>query len=227
MSPAAFVMQLARGEGYADGPLLPACRLDAGSGESYGVEAIIASFRRAPLAFAAQDDRIETSRHLALFHFSREDQGSALFADLHDGRIARLWRLSPRVPAEVERHISVPFSCDLTREQPSGVHFSPSEHPDLDAGAANHIMNTARMYARSNAPGERTRCFVLRAFSCSDRAAALIACFRSRDEGVRTAGFSYAGAALRFSGDRLLQSRVISDSCGEGCNADSSWTPRL
>lgn len=222
---------LARGERPLTDSLIGTCRLEGLGGEAYAEEAIVESFRNAPIAFDAADDRIATPMHAALFHTAPNGDTTALIADLYDGHVGRIWRLGPGQPIAAERAVSVPFDPDL-HQQRGDVQFSADEHPDLHPDAAAHVVATAKALARDwseseGAPAHRTRCFVVRAFSDGDRGVALLAVYRFGGGTRRSIDFTHSAIRFRFSGETLLDSQIVHDVASSSVVSADNWAPRI
>ena len=209
-----------------DGELLPPCRLEAFGVEAYGEEAIIQSFRRAPLEISASAEVIVAEGHIALFEGEH-----ALVADLHGEDIARIWRLGPGDPAIGERAIGVPFDPDLWQSR-RDVALRREDHPALSedgAAAAEAIgRDLARKWQSGGGPGDyRVRPFLLRAFSADERGAALFAIYRLGPLAQRSAGFSLVAARFQVAGGKLSGYAVIRDQAGESAVQNALWRPRV
>ncbi len=226
MSPVTTILALARGERPIVGVLGP-CRLTAFGGEGYGEEAILDSFRSAPLSLADIDGNVVVAPgHVALFHGD-----SAIVADICGGWIARLWRLGPGTPVEAEPAVSVPFDPDLAQLR-GELLFRAADHPALTHGG-EAVATIGRSIASAWHPADgpaphRTRAFVVRAFDNGTDGAALFAVHRVGPGIVRTSGFSFAAARFRLGPQgMLLDSRIVFDRAGEAAAAAAPWRPRL
>ncbi|MES2898235.1 MAG: hypothetical protein V4723_00835 [Pseudomonadota bacterium] len=209
-----------------DGELLPPCRLEAFGVESYGEEAIVQSFRSAPLAISSSAQVIAAEGHLALF-----DGEHALFADLYGEDIARIWRLGPGQPAVAEPAIGVPFDPDLWQAR-RDVAMRAEDHPALSVAGAGAVEEIGKDLARKWESGEgagdyRVRPFVLRAFSDGERGAALFAVYRLGPLARRSAGFSLVAASFQVAGGKLAAYAVIRDQAGEAAVQQAPWQPRV
>ena len=180
--------------------LLHSCRLEVGGFDAFGVEAISDAFRTDPVsldgATIAEDP----------MHFAAVTGDQALFADLYDGNIGRLWRAGRPAPHAPEPFVAVPFDPDLTQAR-GDIQFASSDHPNLADGEAR--AREAGLAILAHDPGAwRSRGFCLRAFGNAGRGAALFAVYRMSGERVRTSGFGYAvaiwdGAELQFAVDAI------------------------
>lgn len=235
-----------------DGELLPPARLQAFGVEFIGEEAIVHSFRQAPLVLASDADVIAANGHLAVF-----DGASVLFADLYGEDIARLWRLGPGEPGSAEPFIGVPFDPDLWQAR-RDVALRAADHPALSSEGVDAVAAIGRDLARrwplnggrassadgashplgaSEAADYRVRPFVLRAFSvgadAADAAAgdgqgaALFAVYRLGPAAERTAGFTLAAAHFHVSGGQLAGYTLVRDVAGEAALAAAPWQPRV
>jgi hypothetical protein len=214
---------LARGERVADA-LLPPCRLEALGAEHHGEEAVVASFRRAPLQLSDAADVVEAEGQIALF-----EGDTALFADLHGRHIARLWRLGPGEPAAREPAIGVPFDTDLVQSR-RGLAARAEDHPQLSAAGFAAIEAIGAQIAHGWSPQDgpaqlRVRPFLLRAFTAGAQGAALFAVHRLGGGAVRSTGFAYAAARFRTGGGGG-DARIIRDIAGEAGAVAAEWRPR-
>ena len=108
----------------ANNSILPSCRLEWGGIEAYGEEAISEAFRASPLK---GDVHFVECAHACLL---RVNEG-ALFADLFDHRVGRLWRVGKASSNKPEPRLSMPFDPDLQQERGS-IQFRLADHPSLD-----------------------------------------------------------------------------------------------
>lgn len=195
--------RLAAGERPVGDWLLGSCALTTASGDAYGEEAIVAAFAAAPATLAAV---VDTPRGTALF-----GTGAALFADVYNGHVARLWRVGGAglPPA---RRVDVAFDPDLA--QPRGdVFVDPAA--GLDAAAAERLTAAVLPLVRTADDNVfRRRAFVVRTLAVDARVAALVALYTASPAGI---GFRYAAVSL--AGDDVT---VVADG-----PLDPSWTPRL
>ena len=189
--------------------LLNNCKLEWAGCEIYGEEAIGESFRASPIA-AAGDQLFLESPHQAAWFVGE----AALFADLYDGRIGRLWRIGPGTPPPREPSVSVAFDPDL-RQSRGGLYARAEDHPLLSSA---HLTLVQAAGQDLIAPGVstaqfRARAFLLRAFSTGDHAAALYAVHRLSGGAVRSSSFSFAACFFRAttSGASLFASREFSN----------------
>lgn len=171
--------------------LLGNCRCEWGGGEAYGEEAILELFREHPVDIA-DGEMIQDATALACFK-----RDTALFADLHEGRIGRLWRIGPGGGAPIEPAVAVASDPDL-RQARGDVLFRAADHPGLASDAATAVIagGNALIGRIDHGPLHRARAFVLRALGTADRAAALYSVQRLGGGAVRTSGFGYAAALV-------------------------------
>ena len=217
MSAAQALRRLARGERPGDA-LLHTARLEALGSEHYGEEAILVSFRAAPLALTESATLLETPGFCALV-----DGQAALFAELADDNIVRLWRLSDGTPTAAERAVAVAFDPDLSQSRGT-VLFSPGDHPALASDAAERVLQAARNAAEQRdaaLPALRTRVFVVRAFGSATQGAALFAVYRLSGAEMLSSGFAMALAWWTPDIEGLVR-----DSAGEADAATRAWSPR-
>jgi hypothetical protein len=205
---------LAAGE-RPPGGLLHSCRFEGFGGEAYGEEAIVERFRAAE--FDLPDDAVafQADGHAAIFAGD-----CALFADVAEGGISRLWVLSDDEVAKPEPGVSVVFDPDLSQARGDFL-FAASDHPALDAGGAAKVEALGASIARDD-PGYRTRAFAIRAFGEAARGAALFAVHRLQGDDTRTSGFACAAVCWGETG-----TMVVRDRAGEDAIARAAWTPRI
>jgi hypothetical protein len=213
------IRQLATGA-RPTGGLLHGARLSALGIETYGEEAIVESFRAAPLNLSDEATILEASGHLAIF-----DGDNALFADVATGGIARLWRLSAAEPVPDEPGIAVVFNPDLTQAR-GDIFFAASDHPALATDAEAAVMRAGRALTHDPAEDDlgifRARTFVTRAFSDASGGAVLFAVYRLAGGPTRQSGF--AMAAARWNADGMA---IVRDIAGEDAITLRDWTPRI
>lgn len=225
MSAKAALLALAAGQRPA-GALLPPVRLHAGGAEYFGEEAVVHAFRGAPIAFSSAAEIVEANGHIAIF-----EGENALVASLYGDLIARLWRLGPGAPGELEPALGVPFDTDM-RQSRVDVAFRAEDHPALTANAAAAVESIGRDIAHGWSEGHgagayRTRPFVIRAFSNGDCGAALFALFQLGSDAVRSAGFTFAAARFNFADSDVTEYQIVRDLAGEAAVAAATWRTRV
>lgn len=208
------------GRGHRHPALLENARLETGGGEGFGQEAILAHFTRHPLDLS-DAVWIETPSGFATFADDR-----ALFGDLYDGHIARLWRLDPVAGEMPEPAVSVAFDPDL-RQARQGVAARIEDHPGLDPTRFDALVAAGRSLLTLRTADEaaplRARAWLLRAFAGPDGAAGLFATHAVGDEVERrSAGFTFAAALVAGSDVTLVR-----DGAGEAHRRVAPWRPRL
>jgi hypothetical protein len=214
MSAVETLTVLMRGDHPTAG-LLHTCRLEGCGGESYGVEAIVENFRVLPMAEGADQLVFEDDTHMAVF-----DGEDAVFADVIEGNIARLWRLGSDDFLTLEPGISVSFDPDLVQER-RGFFFDAALHPTLSDDAVEKLTTIGQELARDDG-AYRTRIYALRAFGSADRGAALFAVYRLDGDGARTSGFTHAAVAWGAS-----ETHVVHDLAGQAALSIQPWTPHV
>ena len=204
---------LCAGQRPGDDGLLGNGRLEWGGGEAYGEEAILESFRAAPIDPARGDLVIGTTAAAWV------GADSALVADLYDGRIGRLWRLGTGPSPVPEPAIAVAFDTDL-RQKRGDVAFRAADHPALDVVAHDAVTaaGQALLHVDQIPALHRARAFVVRAFLADETTVALYAIHRLTGEAPRRAGFGYAIALIEAG----AAPRLIVDPW-----SPTDWTPRL
>lgn len=181
--------------------LLHSCRLEVGGFDAFGVEAIGDAFRCDPVVLdgaAVVEDAM---------HFATVAGDQALFADLYDGNVGRLWRAGRPAPHTPEPFVAVPFDPDLMQAR-GDVQFAASDHPKLLPEAGARVRESGLAILAQDPSAWRSRAFCIRAFGEAARGAALFAVYRMSGERVRTSGFGYAvaiwdGAEVQFAVDAI------------------------
>ena len=171
--------------GNTKGRVLEACRLEVGGFDAFGIEAIGDAFRRDPIQFD------EARTIWDLMHFAAIADNQALFADLYDGNIGRIWRVGRSAPHEPEPFVLVPFGPDLGQAG-GDVAFAPADHPALAKDAHIRVRDAGQAILDADPAAWRSRVFCIRAFGTANRGAALFALYRMNSGRVRAAGFGYA-----------------------------------
>jgi hypothetical protein len=217
------LQQLAAGKRPVSG-LLHTARLEAMGVEAYGEEAIVESFRRAPMLISDPAKVVIAPGNLAIF-----DKHQALFADCYGDNISRVWRLGKGDPIESERGVSVVFDVDLAQMR-GDVFVAASDHPTLTPDALTAVISAGQALARDDDPSDdrgsayRSRAFVVRAFGTAAEGAALFAVYRLG--GIPTAArwSGFAMAAAHWTNDEV---EIVRDIAGEAALARRLWTPRI
>lgn len=214
MSALETLTALMRGEHPRSG-LLHNCRLEGCGSASYGVEAIVENFRVLPMANMTDHLAFEDAAHIAVL--AGEE---ALFADLIDGNVARLWRMGSDDFRTAERGVSVSFDPDLVQKRQDFL-FDPEIHPALSSNAFERLTVIGQGLA-ANDGAYRTRVYALRAFGTADRGAALFAVYRLDGDSERTSGFTYAAVAWGAS-----ETHIVHDVAGQAALSIQPWTPHV
>lgn len=214
MTPLDTIATLARGTRPAAG-LLHNCRLEGHGTEFYGIESIVERFAAAPLDFANDPRIVESPSHMAVFEGT-----NAIFADLCESNVVRLWLLGGECSAAGEPGISVPFDPDLAQVG-GDVFFAAEDHPDLAEEAAPRVAMLGRAVV-AEAAGRRVRAFAIRAFGNETCGAALFSVFRLGIEDHVVAGFTLMASWWDSDGHCIVQDRG-----SEAGLAASNWTPRV
>ena len=213
MNPIDALNMLASGK-RPKGALLPPCRLEGMGIEAYGEEAVVNHFRHAPLVPMDAADVLVSSGHAALFAGD-----AALFADIYDGGILRIWRLGSGEPCGAEPSIGVPFDTDLCQARQDFA-MRHEDHPELADAACDTVSQIGYRIAHDwseadGAPSWRVRPYLLRAFSNGRTGAALFAVHRLGSGGERSVGFAFAAARFVFGIDASCDPQIVRDLAGE------------
>lgn len=184
--------------------LLGTASLTTAAGDVYGEEAIVAAFRRHPLALDGPVVRTPTG-------IARFGADGALVADIYDGHVARLWRVGGDAGGP-ERRVDVAFDPDLA--QPRGNLIVDAGAVDLDAAGLARLAAVLTPLIRDTGHGAfRRRGFVIRAFADGPASAALVAVYTAG----ASVGFDYLAIALTDDGTTIVADRP----------APGPWSPRL
>ena len=215
MSGLSHLRSLAQGQLPANDGLLGNTRCAWGSVDLLSEEAILAAFAAQPFDLSGDLHAVETEQGVALIG---ADQ--ALYADLYDGRIGRLWRIGASPPLAPEPAIDVAFDADMRQER-GDLSFRAEDHPCLEAAAAERLAAAARgLLDTLRRQGKlRVRGFVVRAGGDSAASAALIALFTMSNDTARAASFGYAALGFGADDDEV---RWVTDPVRA-----KPWTPRL
>ena len=223
MTPAfAAMREIAAGRAPADYGLLQNCRLEGFGIQAFGREPILDLFRRAPMDLSQAWTVLESPRALLVV-----DDDRAIFADLHDARVSRLWVLGTEGLATPEPAVCVARDLDLSQTE-AALMFDAFDHPDLDAAGGARLARLAQPSGLTGfgLPEFSRRTFVVRAFSTADRVAALVICAGALDA-VERKPFTVNLALLATTDTGRESMRVVVDRAGLlGCR-QRPWTPRV
>ena len=205
---------LARGRHPADDGLLGSARFGWGGLELLSEEAILAAFAAQPFVLEGGILEVETPQSAALI-----GETEALYADLYDGRVGRLWRVGSTPEGPCEPAVDVAFDADMRQER-GDLAFRAEDHPCLDSVASEIVVERGReLLERLRHHGNlRVRGFVTRAGGTPETSAALIALYTLTNEPSRAASFRFA--VLGF--EQGAQAREVVDPA-----RPRRWTPRL
>jgi len=215
----------------ADGAVLHNCRLEGAGTSLYGREAIL-DWMRAQ-AHSLEFVQLAEGRRCAALFASDAPGPIALFADLHEHRIARLWYLAAKVSSgEQAMRIDVPYDFFFGLP-PSGGVFNADAHPDLLPEHQGRVRAWASepfgldvsdgTAATGTAGLERLRCYVLRAFSVADVTAVLAIGVAELSDG--RPGLVHVPIAARLPSEQLTEARVVVDEAERSAQAARSWRP--
>lgn len=168
----------ARGDVTAARAVLHNCRTAGFGATAYGREEGAALFRAMPLDLNP-GDAVVSDETVALFGNDADGIPAALFADVHDGQIMRLWALGSRQhdagPVDAT-HVPV----DLDLDQRGGAFDVVAvDHPALDPNGAEALRRLGQDWIDGQprdifGPVGRARPILLRAASGGGRSAALM-----------------------------------------------------
>lgn len=208
MSALDTIRALSRGDASGAGGLLPACRAQAFGAEAFGPAAIAELFGRNPCPISATPAVVAGATALSLCDADAEGREQGWMADLHDGRIARLWRVGEgEGDAQAEPALAFAFDAFLSQDR-EPVALRPEDHPELPPDAAAALLTVAGQAALgpdADSPAAQGRAFVVRALSVGDRGSALV-CVQGPEFLPRL-----CIAAFRHAGRILVHSRLIWD----------------
>jgi hypothetical protein len=193
--------------------LLHTIRLEAFGIEVYGEEAVVETFRHAPFEITDDARIVDVGNHVSIF-----DGQIAIFADVSNGNISRIWRLGDGDPLEGERGISVAFDPDLTQTR-GDVLFSSSDHANLERDCVESAIATGHLML-DMFTSYRARAFCIRAFGTKESFATLFAVYHLSGESERTSGYSLS--ATIWDGTRA---KAVNDSVGQDALDLRRWTP--
>ncbi len=221
MTPIDALKMLLRGQRPKDA-LLPPCRLEGLGTEAYGEEAIVNHFRQVPFEGLEAVASVTSPANVALFVGD-----AAVFADIFDNRILRIWRLGPGLPCAAEPRIGVPFDTDLFQSR-RDIALRREDHPQLDPNAFEPVQEIGYRLAHEwsaddSHPPWRSRPFLLRAFSNGNSGAALFALYQLGSGQQRSVGFSFAAARFNFGSASLANPQIVRDLAGEKAVEQAAW----
>jgi hypothetical protein len=215
----------------ADGAVLHNCRLEGAGTSVYGREAIV-DWMRARAHNLEFVQLVEGRRCAALF--ASDAAGPiALFADLHEERITRLWYLAAQSPSGPQAQwIDIPYDASFGLPPTNGV-FNADAHLDLLPEHVGRVSKWASeplgleagdgTVMHGIAGLERLRCYVLRAFSSADVAAVLAIGVAHRSDG--RPGLVHVPIAARLPSEQLTEARVVVDEAERAAQVARSWRP--
>jgi hypothetical protein len=210
MAPADIIRNLLSGRPDVASHLLAACRTQAYGAEAFGGVMACQMFARQPAPLSREPYVLATDQNLAIFDADAKGQEQAIFADLYDGHVGRLWRLGAGT-TDSDAEPALAMAVDVMMSQlRAPVALSAGDHPRLDPAATAPLRQLAAAVATMNPQGDGAivdgRAFVVRAFTQADRGAALLAV----SQPGRTRQI-YAAASFRFGAAGLTHSSIIFD----------------
>ena len=214
-SPLETISDLLAGRPSAAQALLGPCRTSAYGGEAFGGVMACEVFARQPSPLSPNVHLVATDAALAVFDVDAEGREQAVFADLFDGRLGRLWRLGGGATDGAAEPALFMASDPVMTQVRSDTAFLGSDHPELDNDAVPALLELARLVAHLHREGGaevvEARAFVVRAFNADDRAAALFFVEQALGPDVRRRIRFWAAAAFRFSAAGLTHHRIVQD----------------
>ena len=198
----------------ADRAVLHNCALDGAGVSIYGREAILEFFRGE--AREPNYVQVNAARRGAVLFAPQLKGAVALFADLHEGRIMRLYYLaSGPVSQRPADRIDIP--SDLGFGDPdTPIAFEAADHPELNPAHLPRVKAWSERFLGdgSSTPPEltglsRVRIYVLRAFSEGEHTALLAAIVAHRSDG--RPGLVRFSAAVRLVSDLPAQQELVID----------------
>ncbi|MBA3811135.1 MAG: hypothetical protein H0X27_05730 [Caulobacteraceae bacterium] len=216
---------VAAGRRPADGALLQNCALDGFGVRAFGREPILGLFRQAAMEIGDHALAVEGEAGLLVEH-----AGQALFADLYDGNLGRLWLIGGPVLGRPEPVIALARDLDLDQREGDLI-FDRRDFAGLRADHAERLDQIARGLALPSSRGAPSpvidafsiRAIVIRAFSAGTDAAALLVLAGTLAADRRTPFTTFAALRLAEAGEP----RVIVDQAGIVRSREAPWTPRF
>lgn len=210
-APIDVIRHLLLGQPETASNLLAACRTQAYGAEAFGGVMACQMFSRQPAALSREPHLVAANQALAIFDIDGDGREQAIFADLYNGYVGRLWRLGGgETDAEAEAGLVVAVDAKLSQLR-EGVALSPGDHPELDPAALPALRELAASVAKMNPCGGGAlidgRAFVVRAFTEGDRGAALLAVTTPSGAHRQV----HAAASFRFTASGLTHSQVVFD----------------
>ncbi len=140
------------GDSAGQPKLLHGCRLDALGGQVFGYRSVIETLQRLPNDEVDVLQVIGSAANFAVFLATRENDIIAYVGDCYAGGIGRLWRVGSDRGAAVAmpQLTSVPFDPALS-QLAHGVEYAASDHPSLDAPAADCLLQVVREWLTASA----------------------------------------------------------------------------
>lgn len=212
-----MLRDLAAGQPAAAAHLLQTCRLEGAGLAAYGRAAALEQVAALGLDLA---EAVSGPRFAA--GFTADGQG-ALLADLHDGRVGRLWLLAagaPSTPAPLR--VDVPADPDLSQGGPGGVRADPMAFLEPERGAVDAVVAAVLAAPPPDVGLRRPRPILLRLVVDGPRTAALFRLEGETADAVRRPAGLNAALALG-DGDP----RWTLDRCGLEAELRRPWRPRL
>lgn len=190
---------------------LHTARLEWGGGEFYGREAVedgLGALEGFSPIFAIYAERF----------WVELDAGSALCADVWDGRLARVWRLGREPHDKRPQLLDIPSDPRLDQAG-AALRFAPEDHPDLQAADVARLAEAVSDWRDAGLP-IRIAPLVLRAASGEAGCAALIRLEGERPGETPTPLACWAVAhAAQDAVSRIL------DTAGLEAAIERTWSP--
>ncbi|MGB6229422.1 MAG: hypothetical protein WBF53_04770 [Litorimonas sp.] len=206
---------IAEGRRPENDGLLGSARYRWGALDLIGEEDILSDFRREPIEFGDADVALASNGSAVLL-----SDRSALVADLHGGRIGRIWRIG-RTDGSASQlpSIDVAFDVDLHQSRREWIAFRSEDHPELDSRLQDALLE-ASMNCLADLAIEalRVRGFVVRAFSVGETCAALLSIYTLSRGERRSPQSRYAVVSVSSDGTIVSALDPL---------YHSDWTPRF
>ncbi len=202
--------------------IAPHCRLEGFGTEAFAIEPIMSLLRSTPRELTG-GTLVESAGAAVLL--ATQGRPCALFADLNDGVLVRLWRLGPPLaePLPVRPRVDVAVDHDLSQLRPARPFFDPAAHPELHGDLGGAIEAALAFDLATGEPELRRHLFVRRAFTSGDTDVALFGVSILTDAPRRRP----LDCNLLVVAGPGAAPRMILDHAGLAAAQQRAWVPRL